>query len=106
MTSQRIAFRTDANDEIGTGHFMRCLTLADALKKHGAQNIKERWTIALRAALEHHPDRLKPADKEACSSLMVRRLRCCMVSGLENESDEGWDVKSKCVMAPTSPPDA
>jgi UDP-2,4-diacetamido-2,4,6-trideoxy-beta-L-altropyranose hydrolase len=37
MASQRIAFRTDANDEIGTGHFMRCLTLADALKKHGAQ---------------------------------------------------------------------
>jgi UDP-2,4-diacetamido-2,4,6-trideoxy-beta-L-altropyranose hydrolase len=33
MASKRIAFRTDANSEIGTGHFMRCLTLADALKK-------------------------------------------------------------------------
>ncbi|PIT76123.1 UDP-2,4-diacetamido-2,4,6-trideoxy-beta-L-altropyranose hydrolase [Limnohabitans sp. B9-3] len=36
MASQRIAFRTDANSEIGTGHFMRCLTLADALKKQGS----------------------------------------------------------------------
>lgn len=37
MASQRIAFRTDANSEIGTGHFMRCLTLANELKKHGAE---------------------------------------------------------------------
>lgn len=32
-----IAFRTDATSQIGTGHFMRCLTLADALKRRGAQ---------------------------------------------------------------------
>ncbi|MEC4747772.1 UDP-2,4-diacetamido-2,4,6-trideoxy-beta-L-altropyranose hydrolase [Methylomicrobium sp. Wu6] len=32
-----IAFRADATSQIGTGHFMRCLTLADALKRKGAQ---------------------------------------------------------------------
>jgi len=35
--TQRIAFRTDASKLIGTGHFMRCITLADTLKKKGAQ---------------------------------------------------------------------
>jgi len=36
MTHLRIVFRTDANLVIGTGHFVRCLTLADELRRTGA----------------------------------------------------------------------
>ncbi len=35
----RIAFRTDASLQIGTGHVIRCLTLADSLREQGAQII-------------------------------------------------------------------
>jgi len=37
MPYLRVAFRTDSNHEIGTGHFMRCLTLTEELIKQKSE---------------------------------------------------------------------
>ncbi|MBI5437578.1 MAG: UDP-2,4-diacetamido-2,4,6-trideoxy-beta-L-altropyranose hydrolase [Nitrosomonadales bacterium] len=46
----KIAIRVDASSQIGTGHFMRCLSLADGLNQRGAQ---------IRFVCRHLPEHLE-----------------------------------------------
>lgn len=93
----RVAFRADASVEMGTGHIMRCLTLADALRAHGAHCsficrehpgnlialIQQRGFAvhALAGVATHHPSATEPAhaawlgadwrhDAQQCGAVM------------------------------------
>jgi UDP-2,4-diacetamido-2,4,6-trideoxy-beta-L-altropyranose hydrolase len=58
----KIAFRVDASSQIGTGHFMRCLTLASALKQREAD-----IRFISRSLTEHFQDMLNEKNIELIS---------------------------------------
>lgn len=57
--SQKVVFRVDASVDIGTGHVMRCLTLANALKARGAD-----CEFVCREHAGHLADRIESAGHD------------------------------------------
>jgi len=69
MPTMTIIFRTDASQQIGSGHVMRCLTLADELRQRGAEVLfvcREHpgHLISLVEGKGYPVIRLRPADVE------------------------------------------
>lgn len=66
----KIAIRVDASSQIGTGHFMRCLTLADALKQRGAQIrfVSRHLPGHLRGMLAANGHEFMPLEDNSCEA--------------------------------------
>lgn len=64
--AMNVAFRADASLDIGIGHVMRCLTLADALRAHGAN---------CHFICREHPGHL--LDQIRQRGFSVHALSCC-----------------------------
>lgn len=80
----RVAFRVDASTEIGSGHVMRCLTLADALAETGA-----RCTFVMR----HKPGNLAEAVRGRGHSVLMLSPPESTVSAWSRDgepSHAGW----------------
>lgn len=73
----KLLFRTDASMDIGTGHVMRCLTLADAMRRRGASSL---------FVCRDHPGHL--------ADLITRRGHQVELLPLEDARDEeGFDPR-------------
>lgn len=96
----RVAIRTDASDAIGTGHLVRCLTLADALQVAGHQchfvlrdhpGCSREWVAERGYSLSLLPPPDGDHDGDLPHSAWLGTSQQCDAKQTIDEIGEGWD---------------
>lgn len=93
----RIVFRVDASIQMGTGHVMRCLTLADALKNQGAEcyficREHPGNLIGLITQRDHHVDALPYMDLSQEGKLQNHTIDLAHASWLGTTQKEDFHL--------------
>lgn len=92
---KKIALRVDASSQIGTGHFMRCLTLANALRECGAHT-----RFVSRHLPEHLRNKLKEKGHEFAlldtvqNNMAVEELAHASWLGVSQEQDTADSIQA------------
>lgn len=93
MTAKRILFRADASERIGSGHVMRCLTLANALRAQSAQCV-----FAAAAMPESLTGRIRAEGHEVVLLPHVAPVAGLAVEDVWSEAEQALD-KTGCLKA-------
>jgi len=83
MSRKQVAIRTDASLRIGSGHVMRCLTLANGLRESGAE------VTFITREHEGHLASLIESRGFACRRLAVPSAKA-HIAGLQSDEHSGW----------------
>lgn len=86
MSAMRVVFRADASTRMGTGHVMRCLTLAEVLGQHGA---------SCSFVCSAHPGHL--------AGLVRERGHECIVLPQPGDTDAAWKEDARQTLAALAP---
>jgi len=97
VSSELFAFRTDANSEIGWGHMMRCLSLADALSDAGQQCIFITSDHVSAELVQNHGYRVFVLDSQwsNCMDQLDKLLEMIHTTGVHRLIVDSYFVSTK-----------
>jgi len=101
--SMAVAFRVDASLDIGSGHVMRCLTLANELRLRGANClfISREHSGHLHETIDRAGHRLVslPVSLASQSAVVLKSQKVDSPTGYENFLGENWQVDAGLSLA-------